>query len=168
MYLFSDTNILILKKTFRMPEKIIIADTSCLITLDNIEDLSLLKKIFTNITITPQVADEFGKELASWIEVENVTDVQKIRLLELELDLGEASSIALALEKPNSLLIIDERKGREIAKKLEVKIIGLLGILIIAKRKSFINNLSAYFDKIENVGFRISEKLKTQILLQEE
>jgi len=151
-----------------MPEKIIIADTSCLITLDNIDDLSLLQKIFNKITVTPQVADEFGNQLPSWIEVENVTDKQKIRLLQLELDLGEASSIALALEKPNSLLIIDERKGREIAKNLDVKIIGLLGILIIAKRKGIINNLSLYFDKIENVGFRISEKLKNQILSQGE
>ena len=48
-----------------MFEKIIIADTSCLITLANIDDLPLLKNIYAKITITPQVALEFGSQLPS-------------------------------------------------------------------------------------------------------
>jgi len=93
-----------------MPEKVIIADTSCLIALKDIDDLQLLNLVYDKITITPEIEDEFGESLPEWIIVEEVSDKKKISLLELELDKGESSAIALAIEKDDSLLIIDEKK----------------------------------------------------------
>jgi len=54
---------------------------------------------------------EYGEVLPKWIKVEEVKDIKKTEILKLEIDEGEASSLALAIEKTNSLLIIDERKG---------------------------------------------------------
>jgi predicted nucleic acid-binding protein len=51
------------------------------------------------------------------------------------MDKGEASSIALAIELQNSTLIIDEIKGRRIAKSYNIDIIGTIGILLIADKK---------------------------------
>lgn len=149
-----------------MPNKIIIADASVLIALSNINQLEILKKVYNSIIITPEVKMEFGEKLPRWIHVEEVKDKQKIKILELKLDNGEASSLALALEQGNSLLIIDERKGREVAKKMGIKIIGLLGIIVKAKELEIIELVKPIFDKLEHVEFRISEELKKKILLK--
>jgi len=58
-----------------------------------------------------------------------------------ELGKGEASSIALALELEECLLIIDERKGRKIAEDLGIDTIGSLGILI---KERVVNNLPVW------------------------
>lgn len=88
--------------------KIVISDTSCLIALINIEQLELLKEIYREIIITTEVYQEFGGLLPDWIIVTEVKNRQKQAELEKLLDKGEASSIALALEKKNTVLIIDE------------------------------------------------------------
>ena len=103
-----------------MPERIIISDTSSLIALTNIGELEILKNIYEEVTITPEIAKEYGPEIPDWIRIVPVEDQQKFMLLKLELDEGESSGIALALENESSLLIIDERKGRALAKKLRI------------------------------------------------
>ena len=90
--------------------KLVIADTSCLIVLQKIERLLLLKDIFSEITITQEVANEYGEPLPEWIQITELKDTVKKRILQLELDEGEASAIALALENEDSLVLIDERK----------------------------------------------------------
>lgn len=55
-----------------MPE--MISNTSCLIVLDNIGMSHVLKDLYGNITITEEVAIEFGKELPDWIIIEKVSD----------------------------------------------------------------------------------------------
>ena len=50
------------------------------------------------------------------------------------MDLGESEAIALSIELQSDILIIDEVAGRSIAKKLGRNIIGMVGILIEAKK----------------------------------
>ena len=90
--------------------KAIIADTSCLIIYDKIDQLRVLHELFSDLTVTAEVAFEFG-ELPNWITIREVTDKGQYLKLAEELGKGEASSIALAMEFEESLLIIDERKG---------------------------------------------------------
>lgn len=80
-------------------------------------------------------------------------------------DEGEASAMALCLEQTgNVLLIIDERKGRTIAQALGIKIIGTIGILIKAEETGIIVNLSEIIERLEQTDFRLSPKLKQQLL----
>ena len=125
-----------------MSEEITVADASCLIVLQNIGELSLLQKLFGEIFITEVVK----------------------KALELILDKGEASSIALCLENTDSLLIIDEKKGRRIAQELGVKIIGTLGVILSAKKNGLLDSVQEFLEKLENAGFHISQNLKTKII----
>lgn len=84
-------------------DKIIISDTSCLIALTNIDKLHILQDLYHEIIITKEVYNEFGEKLPDWIIICEVKNQQKIKELESRLDKGEASSIALALEIPNSI-----------------------------------------------------------------
>ncbi len=144
--------------------KIIIADTSCLIVLDQIGELSILEKVYTEIIITPEVQQEFKGVIPDWIKVTSVTDKKRQNILELDLDSGEASAIALGLENENSLLIIDEKKGRAIAKKLGLRITGTLGIIVKGKELGIISSVKEILEKLEKFDFWISESLKNKIL----
>lgn len=146
--------------------KIIISDTSCLIALSNIGQLSILKDLFKEIIITEEVKDEFGDELPIWIKTQTAKDIGRKKDLEAILDKGEASSIALSLEIENSLLIIDESKGRKIANSLNLQIIGTIGVLILANKKGLIKDLISVILKLVNKGFRLSDSLVSKIIDQ--
>ncbi len=147
-----------------MSRDAIIADASCLIVLQNIQELWLLQKLFGEVFITEEVRTEFGIDLPEWIRVKEVQNKTQQNALNLILDAGEASSIALSLETDNSLLIIDERKGRRIAQELGLKIVGTLGVILRAKEKGLVDSIEVVLEKMENADFRISPELKTKIL----
>lgn len=145
---------------------IVISDTSCLIALNNIGSLNILKDLYNEVIITNEVKNEFGESLPNWINIVKVQDLQKKRELEEVLDMGEASSIALSLEIEDSILIIDERKGRKIASSLNIKIIGTIGVLILAHKKGLIKDLITVILKLVNSGFRLSDNLLNRIIEQ--
>ncbi len=145
-------------------QRIIVSDTSCLILLDKIGQLGLLKSIFGKITVTKEISEEFNKDLPDFIEVQYPKDKNYQRILENSLDAGEASAIALALDYDDCLLIIDETKGRREAKSLGLKVTGTIGILIVAKEKGLIPSLKKVFDKIGKTNFRINKALLVEAL----
>ena len=104
--------------------KIVIADASCLIAIDKINKLALLNQLFKQTLVTPEVQLEFGAQLPKWIKIRSVKSNLQHQKLQEQLDEGEASAIILALELENASLIIDEKKGRKVAQKLGLKIIG--------------------------------------------
>jgi predicted nucleic acid-binding protein len=140
-------------------QRIIVSDTSCLILLKKINKLNILNLLFGKIIITQKVAEEFGDALPNYFEIINPLDNKYCNILENFLDAGEASSIALALEYENCLLIIDELKGRKEAIMLGLNITGTIGVLILAKQKGLITSLKDVIYEIENTSFRISKKL---------
>jgi predicted nucleic acid-binding protein len=112
-----------------MPEntykgRIIISDTSCLIGLMNIGLLDVLQRVYQSVTVTPQVADEYGELLPSWIAVKAVEDTRKIAAYNQYIDIGESSSIALAMETEGSLVILDDFQSRQFAMSLGLEITG--------------------------------------------
>lgn len=141
--------------------KVIVADTSCLIILHNIGLFNILHDLFGEIIITPQVREEFNENLPDWIKVIEAKDKSLMLSLSISLDKGEASSITLCMEqKDDTLLIIDERKGRKVAMDLGIKIMGTLGIILKAKEKGKINSLIEIIAKLEKSDFRLSRQLK--------
>ncbi len=142
----------------------IISDTSCLILLDKIGELDLLQKLFGEVITTQFVADEFGGPLPEWILIQNPHDKKNQLILETSLDKGEASAIALAIEHEKCLLIIDELKGRKMAKQLGLTITGTLGLIVEAKNSGHIPSVRAMLDKIKQTNFHLSEQLQNAIL----
>lgn len=143
--------------------KVIIADTSCFILLFKIDELDLLKAVYGTIVTTPDIADEFGQILPQWIQVVSPKDTQVQHVLELQVDKGEASAIALAMETANVTLILDDYKARKLALKLGIDITGTLGIIIKAKINGIIPSVIPYVNKIKQTDFRLSAELETQV-----
>lgn len=76
--------------------KTIVSDTSCFIILTNIGELDLLQKVYGQIITTAEVAFEFGETLPSWVEINAAADKYRQKILELQLDKGEASAGCLS------------------------------------------------------------------------
>ncbi|RYY35296.1 MAG: DUF3368 domain-containing protein [Sphingobacteriaceae bacterium] len=144
--------------------KVIICDTSCFIILNNIGELEILRSLYGTIVTTSIIASEYGDSLPDWIIIEDVKDASKQKLLELQIDKGEASAIALALEKPGSTIILDDNKARKVARQLNLVITGTIGILVKAKLQGIIPSVRTIFDKVKQTNFRITEEIEKAAL----
>jgi predicted nucleic acid-binding protein len=140
-------------------QRVIVSDTSCLVLFHKIGHISLLQSLFGKITITSTIASEFGQILPDFVDIEDPNDKMVLQILEGFLDPGEASAIALALEKDDCLLIMDESKGRREARQLKLNVTGTIGILIVAKEKGLIKSFTEVINQISQTDFRISESL---------
>ena len=84
----------------------------------------------------------------------------------MDLDEGEESSIALSLEIDNSIMIIDDLKGRKIAEKLNLKYSGTFGLILKAKQAGIIDSVKPILDKVKKTNIRFSEKIFKLIIEQ--
>lgn len=144
--------------------KPIISDTSCLIILTNIGELDLLRKLYGQIITTAEIAEEFAEPLPEWIKINAPTDKYRQKILELQIDKGEASAIALALEIPDSIIILDDQKARKVAEKLGLEITGTIGLIIKAKLRGIIISIKPFLAKIRKTNFRLSDEIEHQAL----
>ena len=147
----------------------IVSDSTALIILLDLKRIDLLKNIFEKVMIPKSVYAEISVkkpiDLPEFIDIVNVKKSDILHTLKLLLDLGESEAIALAKEL-NMPIIIDEKKGRKIAKNLNIKIIGLLGIVYLNVKKGFITKEDAEFflKSAVNHGYRIKSELVDEVL----
>jgi predicted nucleic acid-binding protein len=140
----------------------IVSDSTTLIILFDTKKIDLLGNLFEKIYIPRAVLKEINrKKTVNLPDYFEVCEVEPFEELKLILDEGESEAITLAVNKKLPL-IIDEKKGRKIAKNYNVKIIGLIGILILNVQKGYLNKNEAlsFLEYINDRGFRVSEKLK--------
>lgn len=166
---------------------IVVSDTSAITSLAAIQHLSLLPELYTHVLIPEAVYRELADinppgtgtlevQSAPWLQVRQVTARNVVEQFQNEarLDPGESEAIplwglrfaiALALELNADLLLIDERRGRAEADRLGLRITGLLGILVEAKRKTLITTVKPLMDTLITTSeFRVSPALYKQIL----
>jgi len=145
-------------------DKAIISDSSCLIALANIDRLDILKQLYKEIIITPEVAAEYKKPLPEWIVKKTVKDRNLISEIEKNnLHIGESSAIALAMETENSVLILDENRARNYALKKGLTIIGTLTIIGNACDKGYIENYEAVCEDLRKNNFWFTKKIQDNV-----
>jgi predicted nucleic acid-binding protein len=142
---------------------LVVTDTSCLIALDRIGHFDLLQELFT-VLAPPAVVAEFGRKPA-WLTVRPVPDTTRVTELLEVIDRGEAEAIALALTIPDAELLIDEARGRKVARGLGLQVTGTAGVLLEAKRQGQIAAVRPLLDAlIREHGFHLSEQLYAHIV----
>jgi|GEM_PF-527535 len=152
---------------------LIVSDTTTLIVLERLDALSMLCSLFDKILIPQAVMDELlsgNSEINELMQQAGCYDVVSVnaseRLLEFYkwLDRGEAEAIELAVTRQLPL-IIDERKGRKIARQKKLSVIGLAGLMILAAKLHHKTPKAALelLDQAILSGFRLSNKLYQQV-----
>jgi hypothetical protein len=102
---------------------------------------------------------------ATWIEIQSVQNQQLVNELRTRINIGEAEAIALAVEAKATRLLIDERLGRQVATDLGLRITGVLGILLLAKRQKLITAVKPIMNElVMQANFRISSQLYADVL----
>ena len=155
--------------------RLVVTDTGPLIALARSGYLHLLPALFGRIVIPASVSKELrlddglpgssvlrtalrDKAIYQVIAAKNVPE-----LLSELLDPGEAEAIALAEER-SCLLLIDERKGRTVARKRGIPFVGTGRLLIAAKRNGDLDNVSIVLEEFRRSGYRLSDSLYEEIL----
>lgn len=154
-----------------------VCNSSVLISLSLIGQLDLLRQRFPGGILVPaavwhEVVESAegrpGAEQvagAPWIEVKSVADANLVMALKTSLDTGEAEAIVLAREQNISLVLLDEKDARKMARRLGLAVLGTVGILIWAKRAGLIENLRSELDVLQQQGgFRLSGALYLEAL----
>lgn len=153
---------------------IVISDTTALIILAKSDKLDLLSNLFQEVFIPLAVQDElnFKDDVVKYridkfdkISVKTISDIKTLnRIKKLNIDAGEVEAISLAIELALKL-IIDERKGRQIAISQGLDVIDVLGILVENYRLDYISFEEAhyFFNLFKRNGLRVSDKLEELI-----
>lgn len=99
-----------------------------------------------------------------WLEPREVQNKPLAQALAVELDKGESESIALAVDLGIQILIMDETLGRERARAMGLQTIGVLGVLLSAKKHKQIKSVRQAMESLQReVGFFISDDLFEQV-----
>lgn len=148
---------------------IVVSDTSPITSLGQIGRLDLLRALFDSVVIPTAVERELRRGailVPDWIQVRSPGNRELIARLESELDPGEAEALALALELGADLTLIDERRGRLVAQRLGLRFIGLLGVVLDAKRRGYLLAVRPILDELTaTAGFWIHDDLRREVLL---
>jgi hypothetical protein len=153
----------------------VVSNSSPIIHLAKIGHLDLLHDRFGEILIPQTVYEECvidGKarpevtaiKQATWLRVAPVVNKDLIRLLSSDVDRGEAEAIALALEQQAALILLDDADAREKARLYHLKITGLVGILLGAKRSGKLASLTETLTDLGRTGFWLSQSLREKLL----
>lgn len=158
-----------------MPEggRFVVCNTTPLIALSLVDQLQLLRDLYSEVLIPPAVHEEIlrggaragASELkaADWIRVVELRDPGRADWLS-DLDRGEAEVIALALELNAETAILDEKLARRHAKRLGVPLTGTLGVLLRAKKQSLIDQIGPFVEQIRRGGIRLSDAVIEEAL----
>lgn len=147
---------------------IVVCDTSPVSSLLQIGHVDLLSQLFGTVCIPAAVRDEllqFHAAIPSFVEVRAVSDQQRVAALLTSLDVGEAEAIVLAIEYEADFLLVDERRGRAIAAQAGVPVIGLLGALLLARKRGLIASLRDCIDELRSeAGFYVTSAVIEKVL----
>lgn len=147
--------------------KTIIADSSPLIVLLKSDLENILPELFDEIIVPEAVWQEIlaggTKDAATnklpflfWIRQISAVKSHK-EMEDYNLGKGETEALSLALEIPESGVILDDFAARKCARDLKIPFTGTGGLLISAKHKGLISSVTEALEKIQNEGLWLSE-----------
>ncbi|MES9880863.1 MAG: DUF3368 domain-containing protein [Sedimenticola sp.] len=155
---------------------VVVSDAGPLIALGASGLLPELGNLFRVIYIPPAVEQEVlcdlsrpgapeinGALVNDLLTRKRTSDKQALKALTELLDPGEAEALALAGEL-GVAIILDEKKGRRVAKKRGITPVGTGAILIKMKQKGIIKIVEPYLDLLRSNGYRLSPQLCQDIL----
>lgn len=155
----------------------VIADAGPLIALARVGFLSLMKDLYGEVLVPPRVWSELRIEerrpgaeaLAAaakegWLRRAEPLPAVSRKELSVLLDPGEAEAIALAEQRAYRFLLLDEKRGREVAKRRGLRVTGTAGILLVAKDRGLLESVTQAMDLLTEAGYRFSASLRNKVL----
>ena len=152
---------------------LVVADSSALVALSVCNALELLLKVYDDIRVPQAVYDEVvinGKPqstaLQSFLEgrVASV-DLSRWVLAAGGLGQGELEAMALYRQLSADALLIDDRRARAVAERNQIVCVGVLGFLLMAKRRGLIQRVAPCVEKLRSSSLYYGDDLLEKLLL---
>lgn len=158
---------------------IVVSDTTPIISLLKANQLELLERLYGRVLIPRAVYGELVENSRYKNEAETIKTMDSLKTMEVEnvksvnilravtgLDAGESEALIMYDEQKAELLLMDERKGRSIAKQLGIRHIGTAGILMLAYDKNMIQaeKVKGCIDSMLINGIRLDKKVCNMVM----
>ena len=153
-----------------------VADAGPLIALARVRRLGLLRRLFDRGIVPPAVhremavdsgrpgANVIGRAFdAGWLRLATLAEDARVAEFSALLDAGEAEAIALCLRAPVRFLLIDEARGREVARRAGIPVVGVAGVLPAAKANGQLSAVGPVLEDLVGVGYRLSRGLLGEV-----
>lgn len=156
-----------------MPDAI--TNTSPIVYLHRIGALEWLPKLFEEIWIPSAVVGELQEGIRrgydvpnpdkySWFKIIDVSSIPSDWLV-LDLGAGEIAAMALGLENPEHIVLLDDMRARKIAQAAGLNVWGTLRILLEAKAQGLTERIEPHLDRLTDSGMWISSEIRQRILV---
>jgi len=156
------------------PKRLVVVNASPLLYLHLVGHLELLKKLYSQVVVPPAVARELDIGAERGVDVPDLSLMGWVRVVSLRSDAlipavtdlgsGEAEVIGLGRENQASLVVIDDRLGRRIAKICGLAVTGTIGVLLKAKQERHLPAIAPVIQALQGAGLWLSEELVSLIL----
>ena len=151
-----------------------ISNTSPLLYLYRIGAINLLPKMFDEIWTAESVKNELLAGRSKGYDVPNPSDYSWLNIVDpksmpsewlaLDLGAGELGAMALALENPDRIVLLDDMLARRTAQVAGLQVWGTLKVLLEAKSQGLIDKIEPYVTNLSEAGMWVSAEVKQRIL----
>jgi len=159
-----------------MGEQSIVPDTSLLLYLGRIGKVDVLPLLYKEVCVPEKVvreldvgrllrADTIDPSTLDWVKVVLVSQEEIDALPSSQLGIGEQSVITYVKSHAGYVAGLDDRLARLFAEQLGIKAVGMIGVLLKAKRAGLISSLGPVLESARTQGFRMSKELYQEALL---
>lgn len=155
-----------------MPE--VFCNTSPLQYLHQLDLLHVFRSLAGRLVVPPAVVAELeagrragvnlpAVQALDWIEIRSPSGRSALPLIR-DLGAGEAEVLLLALETEDSVVVLDDLLGRQIASSLKLRLTGTLGLLLDAKNMGLLPAIVPVLNRLQDLRFRLSAKTRLAVL----
>jgi predicted nucleic acid-binding protein len=151
-----------------------VSNTSPLLYLYRIGGIEWLPKLFDEVWTPEAVKNELLAGRSKGYDVPNPDDYSWLSVvnpkatpsewLALDLGVGEIAAMALALENPDRVVLLDDMLARRTAQVAGLQVWGTLKVLLEAKSNGIIEQVESYVSQLSDSGMWISGEIRERIL----
>jgi predicted nucleic acid-binding protein len=152
-----------------------ITNTSPLLYLYRVGALDWLPRLFSQIWVPNAVTIELREGQRKGYDVPDPDDYSWLQIVDpvtvpsewltLDLGLGEIAVMALALENPERVVLLDDALARQIAQAAGLEVWGTLRVVLIAKSRGFIDSIKPVVKRLSDAGMWISDDVQRRVLV---
>lgn len=156
-----------------MPE--VICNTSPLLYLYRLRVLYWLPRIFSEIWTPQAVALELQEGQVKGFDVPELKNYAWLQVVDpratpsewlaLDLGAGELATMALALENPTRLVLLDDAFARRTAQAAGLKVWGTLKVLLEAKSQGLTTQIEPLINQLVDAGMWVSNDIRQRVLV---
>lgn len=150
-----------------------VCDTSPLQYLFQIDLLDVLPALYGPIVVPLAVVDEIDVGRRAGIRLPDVRLLPWARLEAVDaghidfprlFGAGERDVLAFALKSPDSRVILDDAVARRYASQAGLKVVGTIGILLLAKARGLVDSIAPFIEMLDSYGFRLHASTRASAL----